>query len=312
MEITLADVIGWLVRWCGLATMFAMGLRADWAHTAYLLRRPALLIKSFLAVYLLTPLLAVLMFRYVEVDKPLELAVSLMALSAAAPALPTLMPRLLGNPRFIHGGGILTALMAVLAVPVSLVAMQLLLKQDIPLTPREAGRYISTTVLLPQLAGAFLRYLAPSFATRLSEPLMSLAGLMLVIMMALITILKSSAILGLGLPAMLMIVALAVASLAIGHTLGGPRAEDRTSLAFACATRFPALGVLLATMIFPDIDPLPAVVAYMFLTHLTAIPYLLLRKTNPPTPQSHQPPEPVVIDEPKDIPASLSLKHRSR
>ena len=107
---------------------------------------------------------------------------------------------------------------------------------------------------------------------------------------------------------------MAVASLAVGHALGGPVSANRTTLAIACATRFPALGVLIATLNFPDGNPLPLVVGYLLITHLTVLPYMSWRKAGarrvrlmerPPAP-----PTEIDIREAPDLPESLSLRHR--
>jgi BASS family bile acid:Na+ symporter len=88
-----------------------------------------------------------------------------------------------------------------------------------------------------------------------------------------------SAIVGLGLSAFTLIVVMTCAALAAGHVLGGPDPNDRTTLALACATRFPALGLLIASLNFPNAKPLPLVVAYVLTSTLTAFPYIRWRKT---------------------------------
>jgi len=50
------------------------------------------------------------------------------------------------------------------------------------------------------------------------------------------------AIVGIGLPSFALIVAVTCAALAIGHVLGGPDPSDRTTLALASATRFRPSG----------------------------------------------------------------------
>ena len=68
------------------------------------------------------------------------------------------------------------------------------------------------------------------------------------------------------------------ASLAVGHALGGPDGTDRTTLAIACATRFPGLGLLIASQNFPGAKPMPVLVTYLLVSNLTALPYQLWRK----------------------------------
>ena len=77
---------------------------------------------------------------------------------------------------------------------------------------------------------------------------------------------------GIGLPAVALIVAVTVAALGVGHALGGPDPDNRTTLAVACATRFPALALLIASLNFPNAKPLPIVVSYLLISALTVIP----------------------------------------
>ena len=48
MEMSLADIIGLLVRVCILSTVFAIGLNATREDVAYLLHKPQLLVRSLL------------------------------------------------------------------------------------------------------------------------------------------------------------------------------------------------------------------------------------------------------------------------
>ena len=61
MAMSLADMIGLLLRICILSTVFALGLKATWEDVAYLVHKPGLLVRSLLAMYVLTPLIAVLL-----------------------------------------------------------------------------------------------------------------------------------------------------------------------------------------------------------------------------------------------------------
>jgi BASS family bile acid:Na+ symporter len=64
--------------------------------------------------------------------------------------------------------------------------------------------------------------------------------------------------------------------LAIGHALGGPVPENRTSLAIATATRHPGVALLLARANFPEEQlVVPAVLLYLLVNAVVAIPYLL-------------------------------------
>jgi BASS family bile acid:Na+ symporter len=66
---------------------------------------------------------------------------------------------------------------------------------------------------------------------------------------------------------------------AVGYFLGGPEPNHRNALAIACATRFPGLGLLIASVNYPNAKPLPLVVAYGLISTLTVLPYRRWSKT---------------------------------
>jgi len=87
---------------------------------------------------------------------------------------------------------------------------------------------------------------------------------------ALVTLLRQSAVL---------VVLFAAGSLGIGHAIGGPGPEVRTSLAIATVTRHPGLALLIASTNFPDRPEAPmAIVTFVAGTALAAIPYTAWRR----------------------------------
>ena len=88
MEMSLADIIGFLLRACILSTVFALGLKATREDVVYLVHKPQLFGRSLLAMYVLTPLIAVLLVLALPAPPSVKIAVLLMAISAGAPALP--------------------------------------------------------------------------------------------------------------------------------------------------------------------------------------------------------------------------------
>ena len=65
--------------------------------------------------------------------------------------------------------------------------------------------------------------------------------------------------------------------LAIGHALGGPKPDDRTALAIACATRHIGIAVLVATA-FRGPGTMVLIAAYIVASAAVSIPYLQWRR----------------------------------
>ena len=91
---------------------------------------------------------------------------------------------------------------------------------------------------------------------------------------------------------MAALVLLMLCALAIGHALGGPHADDRTSLAVACATRHFGVALLVATA-FPGPRTATLIAAYLLATSAVTLPYLRWRlhrtHAQPPAPPRAEP-----------------------
>jgi bile acid:Na+ symporter, BASS family len=277
MELSLAQILGLMLKVCILATVFALGLKARWADVSSLLHRPQLLMRSLLAMYVLTPLVALLLVFAFSAPLPVKLAVLLMAISAGAPLLPKKLFKLGANPPYVYSLSVIAALLAIVTVPISLAILSMFFVRSASVPIGEVAYSIATVFLAPLLAGMVARQLWPALADRISDPIISTANIILLGLVLLILATNLSAILVVGPSGFTMIVVMTFAALAIGHALGGPDPNDRTALAIACASRFPALVMLIASLNFPGAKPLPVVAAYLVFSNLAAIPYMRWR-----------------------------------
>ena len=277
MELSVAQILGLVLKVCILATVFALGLKAAWADVASLLHRPGLLMRSLFAMYVLTPLVALLLVFAFSAPLAVELAVLLMAISAGAPLLPKKLFKLGANPPYVYSLSVIAALLAIVTVPISLTILSMFFVRSASVPVGEVAYTIATVFLAPLLAGMVVRQLWPVQAERISDPIISTANIILLGLVLLILATNLSAILVVGPSGFAMIVVMTFAALAIGHALGGPDPNDRTALAIACASRFPALVMLIASLNFPGAKPLPVVAAYLVFSNLAAIPYMRWR-----------------------------------
>jgi bile acid:Na+ symporter, BASS family len=279
MEMSLAQIIGLLLKVSIFSTVFALGLNATREDVLYLAHRPQLLLRSFLAMYVLTPLIAVVLVLAFDAPVPVDIAVLLMAISAGAPDLPKKLLKLGANPPYVYSLAVLMALFAIVTVPVSLALLSAFFHKDASVPPGQVASVLVMAFLAPLLAGMVVRYFLPTLAERIGEPLITAAGIVLLGLILLIVATNISAIAGIGVPSFVLIVVMTWAALAVGHLSGGPDPADRTTLAVACATRFPALGLLVASLNFPNAKPQPLVAAYLLASTVAVIPYLRWRKS---------------------------------
>ena len=103
-----------------MALILAIGMTATTDDIVYLWRRPVLLAKSIIAMYVAVPLVAVLMARALDLPRSTELALVVLAVCAGAPLLPKKLIKAGGDPAYVFSLIVTTSLLAIVTVPVSL------------------------------------------------------------------------------------------------------------------------------------------------------------------------------------------------
>ncbi len=227
----------WMLVFPGLVGMlvFAVGLQARRDDLLLIWRQPWLLARSFAAMYLLVPLVAVAMVSVFDLPAHTRAALLLLAISAGAPLLPRRLIGLGSNPAYAFGLVVAASLLAVFTVPLSLVLLARWLPVELAISPGRVAVTLGISFLLPLLAGMLIGRLFPRQAARLAEPLFRVGMIALAIGLAALLIINRQILAHLGLPTFLTFAGFSLAALAIGHFLGGTC--HRLPLAVACATR---------------------------------------------------------------------------
>lgn len=256
--------------------IFAIGMQSTVDDLTYLWRRPRLLFKSMAAMYVLVPLVAVALARVLPVSFGLKVAMIVVAISAGAPLVPRkLMP--LTNDAYVFSVIANSSLLAIVSVPLWLMALSTLSGAVPEITPGDVGRLLGKAFLLPLAAGMGFRMLMPTLSEKLSDILLKVGGIVLGLGGLTLLVLGWPLLKEAGWIALLVLGLLTVLSLAIGHLMGGPDEEDRTALAISCATRHLGIAVLIAAAV-PGQNTGVLVVAYLVASILASIPYIRWRK----------------------------------
>jgi len=256
--------------------LFATGMGVTAAEIAWLWRRPLLLAKSVIAMYIVAPVVAILMVRTLELPRPTEVALVVLAVCAGAPLLPRKLLRLGANASYVFSLVVTTSLLAIATVPLSLHLLAEYLTFDPSVPPRAVAAAILKTFLLPLGAGMLTRVLASDLADRVDDLLLKVASVVLGVCALVLLVAAGPRALALGWPTLLAFALFTSAAILAGHLLGGPRSEDRTSLAVACATRHVGLALLVAAGANSP-RALPLVAAYLIASAAVSIPYVRWR-----------------------------------
>jgi bile acid:Na+ symporter, BASS family len=258
------------------ALILAIGMGSTFSDLTYLWRRPGLLLRSLLAMYVLVPLAALALVHFVPLAPGVKAALLVLAVSAGAPLLPRKLGAF-GNDAYVFSLVVTSSLLAIVLVPawVGLLASYFGIATEFSWT--DAAAVIAKAFLAPLAIGMAVRALAPHFSERFADRLLAIAGIVLTVTALILLVEGWQLFLGVHWQGMATLVGLMVIALAIGHVLGGPGPDDRTALAIACATRHVGIAVLVATA-FPGPRTAVLVAAYVVASAALSIPYLQWRR----------------------------------
>jgi BASS family bile acid:Na+ symporter len=103
--------------------------------------------------------------------------------------------------------------------------------------------------------------------------------LLLVLIVAILAIAPNlRAMLNLGAMPLAVILIMAAAALAIGHLMGGPPRQQRSTLAIACIARNVGLTLYIAGLCDYGQQVIPTLLTYMILGAILALPYSVWNK----------------------------------
>ena len=257
------------------ALLLAIGMGSTFGDLIYIWRRPGLLVRSLLAMYLLVPMAAFLLVRFLPIGISVKAALLVLAVSAGAPLLPRKLGSF-GNGAYVFSLVVTSSLLALIVVPlwISLLSRYFGVASD--LQPGTVALVIGKSFLAPLLLGMLIRKIFPAIGERLSDRILSIAGIVLTACALVLLVTHWDLFLAVSWKGMAILVALMLIALAIGHAVGGPTPEDRTVLAVACATRHIGIAVLVAAT-FPGPGTAVLIVAYVVASAAVSIPYLKWR-----------------------------------
>jgi bile acid:Na+ symporter, BASS family len=261
-------------------TVLSLGLRASWQDALYLFREPSLLLRSMLSMNVIMPLVAATLVVSFNLPVPVPIALVALAVSPVPPMLPKKELKAGGHASYAVGLLVAIALLSIITVPVVVSWFISAFDRAGGIAPLAVAVIVSKSVLAPLAAGMALHHWAPALAERITRPI-ALLGTVLLVATALPLAYASwpamRALFGNG--TVLIITAMAVAGLGIGHLLGGPDGEHRTVLALSTTSRHPGIALAAAVGAGGEAKSvLGAILLYVIVAVLVSIPYVAWRR----------------------------------
>lgn len=264
------------LKLCVVAMVVAIGMGSKLGDLAYLGRRPGLLVRSLVAMYLAVPVATFVVVKLLPLTGAAKAALLVLAVSAGAPLLPRKL-LFLDSGQFVFGLAVISSLLAIVVAPawVVLLAHHFGVAAELPAS--RVAAVIAKGFLAPLALGMAVRAIAPAWGERLADRLLAVGGAVMLACGLALLLSNLPLLLEVELRGVLALGLVMAIALAIGHALGGPEHDDRTALAVACATRHVGIAVLVAAS-FPGPRTAALILAYVLVAVAVSTPYLRRRK----------------------------------
>jgi len=262
-----------------LCTVLGFGLNATLADMLYLARRPRLLMRSLLAVFVLMPLVVVGLDAAFDFRRPVEILLVALSISPLPPLLPRKEAGAAGQVSYGLGLVALLAIVSIVVVPLSLRVLQIAFDKQLTVSTAAVAGVVVKSTLAPLLVGVAIRRFLPSIAQRIEKPVRLIGNVLLPAAVLVLVAGSLSAIwTAVGDGTVLAMAIVTVAGLAIGHFLGGPEPDHSVVLALSTSCRHPAIALTIAAASYPNHPFGGMILLYLLVNALVAIPYLKWQK----------------------------------
>ena len=263
-----------------LLNLFSIGLTASLQDATYLFRRPRELARALLAMNVLMPLFAIALISIFDFHPAVRIALVALSLSPIPPPVPAKEVKSGGHASYVMGLHVAIGVLAIIFVPLAMAAIGRVRGIELETSIARVATVVFISILIPIAVGIFVHKRAPAFADSVAKPLTSISGIAMLACVVVVWIASAPTMwLLIGNGTAIALAAFALVGLAVGHVLGGPVPQNRTALAIATASRHPGIALILAKANFPaETFVGPALLLYLLVNAVVAIPYLLWTK----------------------------------
>jgi BASS family bile acid:Na+ symporter len=247
-----------------IAVMFGGALRLGPAVLRQIVQRPALFIRTLLAVWIAVPVLTTLVVLGLRVE---GVSATVMLLMAGCPGIPLLLAStstVKGAMSTAFVALVLTAATEPLLIPQWTRILSRFLPVDLTVQPIHILQVLVPTIFVPIVVGFVVRaFVSP----RRSEALARLADC--VYLIGIVGCILNSGVGAFPIASRIPLwsifaaVLITVGDAVIGYWAGWPDHEDQKAIALAAALGNPALALAVAEVSYPDHRAAPLVAAYL-------------------------------------------------
>lgn len=240
-------LVAFLIQTSMVLVILAFAMQCRWSDIAETARQPRLLVRAFLAINVVVPLVALAIIMIFPLDRPVAVGLILMAVSPLAPLAPGNELKAGGERSSVIGVYTLMIILAIVIVPLTIAIINHVLGTTAVAPLPMVARVVFVSAVIPIAVGLALAAIWPDFSRRVAPIISKAAFALLIILVLLVLWVARGPFLSLfGDGTILAFAATTLAGIVAGHLLGGPDLGSRGALAIAAATRHPGIAGAIA------------------------------------------------------------------
>jgi len=266
--------------------VLAIGLKTTFADATSLFRQPSALIRAFLSMNVVMPLIALALAVSINLHPAVRIALLALSVSPVPPLLPQKAMKQGGQEDYTIGLLITMALLSIVVIPAAMELFQMSFGVPLRMSAGAVTSLVMKTVLGPALLGILAHALFPMLTERIAKLVATLASLLLALGILPVLFVFSRTVVDLvGDGTLLVFAGFAVVGLLFGYSLGGPGLSRKRVLALATSSRHPGIAAAIAHTNFPNQKlAAPAIVLYLIVN--TLLVSLISKKTQKKEPST--------------------------
>jgi len=269
-------VVGLALKASIMLTLFGFGLQANREDLLYLWRKPRLLVLSLAAMFVVMPLFALLITHEIHFDAIVVIALLALSASPVPPLLPKKVTKAGGVSPFGLGLMVIAATFSIVYVPLASYLIGKYFNRPFAMGPVAIAKLIGLSVLVPLAAGIVFRKFAPELGARLAQPIIKVAGIVLLVGSLCILAFAFSTAWSFAKNGTIPLFAgFVLVGLLVGHLSAGPDQDERTTLALCTACRHPGLATAVAgTYVSKEDHVFGAILLYLIINVILTAAYV--------------------------------------
>jgi BASS family bile acid:Na+ symporter len=260
--------------------VFAQGLKIAPSQVAiYFKEKPWRMLRSLVAVLVVVPAAALGIILLLKPSPAVAVGLAILVACPPAPLMIKATPNLgQGSAAYMASLHLSLATLAFFTVPIALYLLSIPLGFEAEVDLMAMAAILARTILVPIGLGMAVRSFFPRFADTAGPKLDKIGAIGLAVVVLFAVVALFPALLNMDPWSYLVIVAVSVVALAIGHAFGPPVPSERTTLAVESGVRHPVLALTIAASNFSPQKAIPVLVPCVLVFIVIAMGYLFWRR----------------------------------